>query len=93
MKRLILGFIIGVAILVFFLYMGGSKYVKELGVRTQKAGEKLEGYEKKLKRTAREATEVVRDTVKDTKDAVEETADDAKKAVDKTRKKVKDIVE
>ena len=93
MKKLILGFIIGVAVLVFFLYMGGSKYVKELGKRTEQAGEKLESYEKKLKRTAREASEVVRETVKDTKDAVEETAGDAREAVDKTRKKVKDIVD
>jgi len=93
MKKLILGFIIGVAILVFFLYMGGSKYVKELGVRTERAGEKLEGYEKKLKKTAREASEVVRETVSDTKEAVEETASDAKEAVDKTREKVRKLAE
>ena len=93
MKKLILGFIIGVAVLVFFLYLGGSKYVKALGVRTEQAGEKLEGYERKLKRTAREASEVLRDTASDTKDAVKEKAGDAKEAVDKTRKKVNKLVE
>lgn len=93
MKKLMLGFIIGVAVLVFFLYMGGSKYVREIGSRTERAGEKLEVYERALKKTAREATEAVRKTVKETRDAVEETASDAKKVVDKTRKKVKRLVE
>ncbi|MBI5642520.1 MAG: hypothetical protein HY954_03485 [Deltaproteobacteria bacterium] len=78
MKKLLLGFILGIAVLAAFLYFGGAGYLKTFGAKTEEAGAKLEKYEKEIKDTAKEAKEVVEDTAKG-----------AKKAVDKTTEKVK----
>lgn len=81
MKKILFGFVIGVAALVVFLYFGGARYVKLFGAKTEQAGEKLEAYEKEMKEKTREAEKKVQDTAKG-----------AKKAVDRTREKVKEYI-
>lgn len=81
MKKILFGFILGLAALFLFLYFGGAKYVKTFGHKTEQAGEKLEGYEKQIKEKTEGAEK-----------AVKETAGSAKKAAEKTKEKVKEYV-
>lgn len=81
MKKVFFGFILGVAALVAFIYTGGGSYLQEAGKRTGDAGEVIEGYEKKMKKTARS-----------TKDSVEETLEKARETVTDTTDKVKDLL-
>lgn len=97
MKKFIFGVIIGILALGAFLYFGGPKYLKLFGAKTEQAGERLEKYEKGLKRSADEATDKLKDTAEtvkekagDAKESVEKTVDKTKKAVDRTTEKVKE---
>ena len=81
MKKVFFGFILGVAALVAFISPGGGSYLKEAGKKTGDAGEVVEGYEKKMKKTARR-----------TKDSVEETLEKARDRVADTTDRVKDLL-
>lgn len=70
MIRIFLGIIIGIAILAGFVYFGGSKYLKTFGAKTEQAGERMEGYEKTLKTTAKDAKQTVEKTIDTTKEKV-----------------------
>lgn len=59
MKKLILGFVLGVAAVTAFLYLGGSKYLIVAGEKAEEAGRTLQKVEKKLKDGTEEATETV----------------------------------
>jgi hypothetical protein len=68
MKRLILGFIIGVAALAVFLYFGGAAHIKTLGKKTYEAGARLEELVKDLrgiKKNARDIAEKSSERVKE----------------------------
>lgn len=94
MKKFILGFFLGIAVLFAFLYFGGARYVKVFGVKTEEAGEKLEKYEKQIKESAGTTGEKVKETAKSAGETVKETArgvrKSAGKAVDRTKEKVKE---
>ncbi len=81
MKKILLGFILGLVALFIFLYFGGAKYLRTFGHKTEQAGEKLEGYEKQIKEKTEGAQK-----------AVKETAESAKKTAEKTKEKVKEYV-
>jgi len=49
MKKFILGIIIGVALIVVFIYLGGGNALKDVGKKTIEVGERVEVYEKALK--------------------------------------------
>jgi hypothetical protein len=70
MKKLLIGILIGVAILFTFIVLGGGRYVKTLGVKTEEAGEKLEKFGKRIKKTTKSA-----------KKTLDETTDKVKKYV------------
>jgi hypothetical protein len=53
MKKFILGIIVGVALLVVFIYVGGGNALKVAGKKAIEIGEKIEMYEKVLKDTTR----------------------------------------
>ncbi len=72
MKNFILGFLIGVAVLLAFLYLGGPRYLVALGIRAQEAGQKLEHYEKPVKNTVNEAGQSVDKALDKTKMKVRE---------------------
>ncbi|MEK6791154.1 MAG: hypothetical protein AABY45_05565 [Deltaproteobacteria bacterium] len=72
MKKFIIGVLLGIVGLGIFMYLGGSKYVKALGSGTEKAGAKLERYEKQVQETAKDAKQAASKTVEKTKDKVKE---------------------
>ena len=49
MKKFILGIIVGAALLVVFIYVGGGTALKIVGKKTIEVGERVEVYEKALK--------------------------------------------
>jgi hypothetical protein len=49
MKKFILGIIVGAALLVVFIYVGGGHALKVVGKKAIEIGEKVEMYEKILK--------------------------------------------
>ncbi|OGP91713.1 MAG: hypothetical protein A2Z19_03330 [Deltaproteobacteria bacterium RBG_16_54_18] len=51
MKKFILGIIVGAALLVVFIYVGGGTALKVVGKKAIEIGEKVEMYEKVLKDT------------------------------------------
>ncbi len=53
MKKLILGIIIGIVLLVLFVYFGGGRYLQQAAKEAEKAGGEIEQYEKKLKESAK----------------------------------------
>ena len=53
MKKFILGIIIGAALIVVFIYLGGGNALKIVGKKTIEVGERVEVYEKALKDVAR----------------------------------------
>jgi len=78
MKKVFFGFILGVAALVAFIYTGGGSYLKEAGKRTGDAGEVVEGYEKKMKKTTRNTRDSVEDTIEKARETVADTTDRVK---------------
>jgi hypothetical protein len=52
MKKFILGIIIGVALIVVFIYLGGGNALKIVGKKTIEIGERVEVYEKAFKDVA-----------------------------------------
>ena len=89
MKKFLLGFFIGMVLLLAFFYLGGAGYLKAFGSKTEETGAKLEVYEKEVKKTADEAKESVTETARDARETVENTVESTKKVVDKTTEKVK----
>lgn len=81
MKKLVLGFILGVLALALFVYYGGGDYLKAAGSKTEEAGEALKVYEKKM----RKSIEGVREKAGD-------TAEKTREKVDSTREKARDLV-
>lgn len=79
MKKLILGFIIGVVVLAAFLFLGGARYLKMFGAKTEEAGVKLERVEKEMKESAKSAEK----TAVVAKDKVKKTAGEAREKVKK----------
>jgi hypothetical protein len=63
MKNFILGVIIGVVALFVFLSLGGGRYLKTFGAKTEEAGARIERYEKDIKKATRGAEEAIKDTV------------------------------
>lgn len=96
MKKVLLGIVIGIAVLAAFLYFGGGRYLRVFGAKTEEAGVKLEKYEKEMKKeaevlkeSAREAGETIKEKAGDAKEAVKDTAQGAKEAVSKAKEKAK----
>lgn len=82
MFRIIIGILIGVAIFIAFIYMGGADFIKDLGKETKKVERSI----KKIERDAREKVNQVGDAV----------GDMSRNARDKAREvghKVKDMEE
>ena len=79
MKKLILGFILGVIVLAVFLFIGGARYLKVFGAKTEEAGTKLERVEKEMKESAKSAEK----TAVVAKDKVKKTAVETKEKVKK----------
>ncbi|MBI2412159.1 MAG: hypothetical protein HYV24_03010 [Deltaproteobacteria bacterium] len=96
MKKVLLGIIIGIIALAAFLYFGGGRYLRVFGAKTEEAGEKLEKYEKEMKKeaevikeSAKEAGETIKEKAGDAKEAVKDTAEGAREAVSKAKEKAK----
>lgn len=68
MKKVIAGIIIGIVLIIVFLYFGGSRYLKSFGEKTEEAGDKIQKYERTLK-----------DSVDSAKDSVEKSKERIKK--------------
>ena len=81
MLRLIAGIILGVVFFAAFLWFGGGAYVRRFGLMTEEVGQKLETYEKDVKKGASSA-----------KDAVGDTREKAGEALRETREKARDYV-
>lgn len=81
MLRIIAGVILGVVFFAAFLYLGGGEYVKRFGAKTEEVGEKLETYEKDVRKGAEKA----KDTIGDAKEK-------ASRAFEKTREKAGEYV-
>lgn len=67
MKRVIIGFLIGVVVLVLFIYFGGAKYLRIFGIKTEEAGTRLESVEKRMKEGAKTAKKTVNKTAEKVK--------------------------
>lgn len=93
MKKFIIGVIIGIVVLAAFLYLGGPKYMKIFGAKTEEAGERLERYEKGLKQTTDEAAEKLKDTAETVKEKAGEAKETLGKGVEKTKKVVNKTTE
>ncbi len=70
MKKFILGFFIGIAVLLVFLYLGGSRYMIIFGNKTEEAGEKLRPYEKGVQNAAKGAKKSAEKAFDKTKEKV-----------------------
>lgn len=70
MKKFLLGVLIGSIVLFAFVYLGGARYVKIFGTKTEEAGGKLEHVEKEMKEGAETAKKTVEKTVEKTKEKV-----------------------
>ena len=79
MKKIILGFIFGVIMLILFIVFGGGEYLKRLGRKTEEAGERLGTYQKKAKETAKKAEEKLEKTRKMAEEALEEKKGEGEK--------------
>ncbi|MBI5562378.1 MAG: hypothetical protein HY894_05955 [Deltaproteobacteria bacterium] len=70
MKKIILGFFLGVVILVVFLYFGGARWLRSFASSTERAGERLEQYEKRLHDSTKDAEKAGAAAIEKTKDTV-----------------------
>ena len=70
MLKMLFGIIIGVALMLVFLYLGGGRWLKEFGRSTEKAGARLEVYEKRVQDTANDAGKTAGDTIDKTREKV-----------------------
>lgn len=93
MKKFIAGVIIGVVVILAFLYFGGPRYMKVFGAKTEEAGGRLEKYEQGLKKTAETVKEKAGEAGKAVGDAADKTAEGTKKAYRKTAEKVKEYTD
>ncbi|MCK4739084.1 MAG: hypothetical protein KAT46_03970 [Deltaproteobacteria bacterium] len=97
MKRIILGIIVGLILFVVFVFAGGSEYLIKFGQKTEKAGERLQSYEKKIKKDAEKIVEgsgkAAKDIVEGAKKAAKKATDDAvEEAVEKTTESAKESI-
>ena len=76
MLRIIAGIVLGTVFFAAFLWFGGGAYVRRFGLMTEEVGQKLETYEKDVKKGAEKA-----------KDTLGETKEKASRAFEKTREK------
>jgi hypothetical protein len=74
MKKFILGIIIGVAIILVFIYLGGGATLQVVGKKTIEIGERVEVYEKAFKDVAQGllAKEKGKQTTKENKEPVKQ---------------------
>lgn len=70
MFKIFIGILLGIAILIGFVYFGGAKYLKTAGVKTEQAGEKLELVEKQIKQGAESAKKSVGKTAERVKQSL-----------------------
>jgi len=70
MLRIFLGFCMGVVVMLAFLYLGGGKWLREFGSTTERAGARLEVYEKRLKESTKGAEKAAGKTIENTKEKV-----------------------
>jgi len=92
MKKIILGILIGLAILAAMLYFGGGRHVRKIGKKTVEAGERMEKYEGEIKKKAARLQEALRKTAEGTKETVKKTAKGARETVERL-KKVREAIE
>ena len=74
MLKIFFGFCIGVALMVVFLYFGGGTWLRQFGSSTERAGARIEVYEKRLKEKAKGAEQAASETIEKTKEKVGEYA-------------------
>lgn len=72
MLKIFLGFFIGVALMLAFLYFGGGTWLRQFGSSTERAGARIEGYEKSLKESTKGAEKAAGQTYEKTKEKVGE---------------------
>lgn len=70
MKKILFGIIVGIAVVVVFIFYGGGDYLKKFGWHAEKAGSKIEKMEKKLKGSVSGVKEKVEKTADKVKDYV-----------------------
>ncbi|MBI5886658.1 MAG: hypothetical protein HZB85_08800 [Deltaproteobacteria bacterium] len=70
MIKMFMGFCIGVAVMLAFLYLGGGTWLREFGSTTERAGAHLEVYEKRLKESTQGAEKAAGKTIEKTKEKV-----------------------
>lgn len=75
MKKYLIGVLIGAIALFAFVYLGGARYLKIFGAKTEEAGGKLERVEKEMKQGAKSAKKSVEKTVEKTKETVKKYVD------------------
>lgn len=81
MLRIAAGIILGVVFFAAFLWFGGGEYVRRFGLKTGEVGQKLETYEKDVRKGAEKA-----------KDTLEDAREKASRAFEKTREKAGEYV-
>jgi ABC-type arginine transport system permease subunit len=54
MKNFLLGIVIGIIVIILFIYFGGGRALKSLGMMTTDLGERIETVEKSLKDTTQD---------------------------------------
>ena len=93
MFRIIIGILIGMAIFIAFIYMGGADFIKDLGKETKKVERSI----KKIERDAREKVDRVGDAVGDmsrgARDKAREVGRQMKKIEEKLTREAEDMEE
>lgn len=70
MIKMFLGFLVGVLVMLAFLYLGGGRWLREFGSSTERAGARLEVYEQRLKESTQGAEKAAGKTIEKTKEKV-----------------------
>ena len=70
MRKYLLGVLIGLIVIFAFVFLGGGKYLRIFGAKTEEAGGKIEHVGKEMKEGAETAKKTVEKTVEKTKEKV-----------------------
>ena len=91
MKRVILGFALGVFIFVAFIFFGGAEFLQKFGKKTVEAGKELEQYEVQLKKSSEKLKDKLDEARVAAKEKIGEKAEEViEEVVEETKEKIID---
>ena len=91
MKRVILGFALGVIIFVAFIFFGGAGFLQKFGTKTVEAGKELEQYEVQLKKSSEKLKDKLDEARVAAKEKIGEKAEEViEEVVEETKEKIMD---